>query len=73
MAGPLDNITVVDLSRVMAAPFATQMLSDFGATVWKVEALTGDHTREWGSPYSLGARGQIGRPPMKVPGARPVG
>lgn len=59
MAGPLDNITVVDLSRVMAAPFATQMLSDFGATVWKVEALTGDHTREWGSHYfDAGNRGK---------------
>lgn len=51
MPGPLDGVTVVDLSRVMAAPFTTQMLSDFGATVWKIEALRGDHTREWGAHY----------------------
>jgi crotonobetainyl-CoA:carnitine CoA-transferase CaiB-like acyl-CoA transferase len=51
MNGPLRGITVLDISRVMAAPFATQMLSDFGATIIKVEALGGDDTRAWGSHY----------------------
>jgi crotonobetainyl-CoA:carnitine CoA-transferase CaiB-like acyl-CoA transferase len=44
----LDNVTVLDLSRVFAAPFATQMLSDLGARVWKVESLRGDDSRKWG-------------------------
>jgi crotonobetainyl-CoA:carnitine CoA-transferase CaiB-like acyl-CoA transferase len=48
---PLRGITVLDVSRVMAAPFSTQMLSDFGATVIKIEALAGDDTRAWGSHY----------------------
>lgn len=49
--GALSGVTVIDVSRVMAAPFATQMLSDLGATVIKVEALGGDDTRTWGSHY----------------------
>lgn len=48
---PLAGIKVVDLSRVMAAPFAGQMLSDLGADVIKVEALAGDDTRDWGTHY----------------------
>jgi crotonobetainyl-CoA:carnitine CoA-transferase CaiB-like acyl-CoA transferase len=51
MSGPLRGITVVDVSRVMAAPFSTQVLGDFGATIIKVEALGGDDTRTWGSHY----------------------
>lgn len=51
MTGVLDGVTVIDLSRVLAAPFATQMLSDLGATILKVEALSGDHTRTWGQHY----------------------
>ncbi len=48
---PLAGLKVIDLSRVMAAPFAAQMLSDLGADVIKIEALAGDDTRVWGTHY----------------------
>jgi crotonobetainyl-CoA:carnitine CoA-transferase CaiB-like acyl-CoA transferase len=52
MHGALENITVIDLSRVLAGPWASQMLADFGATVIKVERpYTGDDTRFWGPPF----------------------
>ncbi len=47
----LEGIHVLDLSRVLAGPFATQMLSDLGAEVWKVEPIWGDETRGWGPPF----------------------
>ena len=51
-AGPLEGIKVVDLSRILAGPYASQKLGDMGATVWKVERPgTGDDTRAW--PRSL--------------------
>jgi crotonobetainyl-CoA:carnitine CoA-transferase CaiB-like acyl-CoA transferase len=52
MPGPLDGVTVVDLSRALAGPHATMMLGDLGARVIKVEAPgTGDDTRSWGPPF----------------------
>lgn len=50
----LEGVKIVDLSRVMAAPFCTQMLSDLGATVWKIEAPWGDDVRGWGPPFAEG-------------------
>ncbi len=50
--GPLQNIQVLDLSRIMAAPWASQLLADMGATVIKVERPEyGDDTRAWGPPF----------------------
>jgi crotonobetainyl-CoA:carnitine CoA-transferase CaiB-like acyl-CoA transferase len=49
--GPLDGITVVDLSRALAGPHAAMLLGDMGARVVKVESPTGDDTRGWGPPF----------------------
>ena len=46
---PLDDLKILDFSRVVAGPFATRMLSDLGADVVKVEPPDGDLTRLWGA------------------------
>jgi len=58
MAGPLKGIQVVDLSRILAGPWCTQLLGDLGAEVYKIEhPQQGDDTRQWGPPWLRDSQG----------------
>lgn len=57
--GPLSHVKVLDLSRILAAPWAGQILADLGAEVIKVERPgAGDDTRTWGPPFLKDAQGK---------------
>ncbi|MEI4472415.1 CaiB/BaiF CoA transferase family protein [Frigidibacter sp. MR17.24] len=49
--GSLQNLRVIDASRVLGGPYAGQILADHGADVIKIEPPTGDETRGWGPPF----------------------
>ena len=52
--GALAGLKVIDLTRVLGGPFATQLLGDHGADVIKIEPPMGDEVRDWGPPFHDG-------------------
>ncbi len=59
MPGPLAHLKVLDLTRILAGPWAAQLLGDYGADVVKIERPgTGDDTRGWGPPWTPDADGE---------------
>lgn len=60
MTGPLDGVRVLDLSRIMAGPWAGQIFADLGAEVIHIERpVVGDDTRAWGPPYLTESDGSL--------------
>src|SRR5260370_12802755 len=58
MGGPLGHVRVLELSRVLAGPWAAQTLADLGASVIKVEKPgAGDDTRSYAPPYAANRDG----------------
>ncbi|MBW2493402.1 MAG: CoA transferase [Deltaproteobacteria bacterium] len=63
MPAPLSEIRVLELSRILAGPWAAQTLADLGASVIKVERPgSGDDTRSWGPPFTTRAADDAGAP-----------
>ena len=54
---PLEGLRVLELARILAGPWAGQILADLGADVLKVESPDGDDTRRWGPPFVTNADG----------------
>ena len=60
--GALSHLRVLDLSRILAGPWATQMLGDLGADIIKIERpRSGDDTRSWGPPFADAITGDADR------------